>query len=85
MSKRIPLKQMAEMYSRCTKTFRKYVIDLGIPHVTLGRDMLFDPVEVDTFLRRQTIVPETPSLAPKQAKKTKTKKSTRYEELLGLR
>ncbi len=56
--RRLTLSEIASEYNRCTKTFRKYVIDLGIPHIKLGRDMLFDRDQVRDFLEKRT----TPAL-----------------------
>jgi len=50
----LTLSQMAERLNRCPKTFRKYVEELDIPHIRLGRDFLFDPDEVTAYLRVHT-------------------------------
>jgi hypothetical protein len=52
---RISLKEMAQRLNRCPKTFRKYVIEYQIPHICLGRDMLFNAVEVEDFLTALTL------------------------------
>jgi hypothetical protein len=47
---KLTLSQMAERYNKTAKTFRKHVIDLGIPHERLGRSMYFDPNVVSAYL-----------------------------------
>lgn len=46
----LSLSEMATRLNRCTKTFIKYVDAYDIPHIRLGRDLLFDPVKVETYL-----------------------------------
>jgi excisionase family DNA binding protein len=53
--KRLTLKQMANHLNRCEKTFRKYVVEYKIPHIRLGRDMLFDAEEVEIYLLNLTM------------------------------
>src|SRR5687768_12079828 len=53
--KRLTLKQMADYLNRCEKTFRKYVLEYKIPHIRLGRDMLFNAEEVETYLVNLTM------------------------------
>ena len=50
----LTLTQMAERLNRCPKTFRKYVDALDIPHIRLGRDLLFDAAEVTAHLKAQS-------------------------------
>jgi hypothetical protein len=86
--KRLTLTQIAERYNRCTKTFLKYVDELGIPHIKLGRDRLFDPVEVDAYLRTIDRQNKKPDLSRKKVSKKQapsTNDSAFYESLLGLR
>jgi excisionase family DNA binding protein len=52
---RLTLSQMAEKLNRCPKTFRKYVDELDIPYIQLGRDFLFDEAEVIAYLRVRTV------------------------------
>lgn len=90
---RVTLKEIARLMNRCEKTFRKYVIKYKIPHIRLGRDMLFDVAEVENHLRKLTMAEQIAefnenSFEPK-AKTTKTrpnsnKSKNRYAELLGL-
>jgi excisionase family DNA binding protein len=47
------LKEIAEIYRCSTKTFRKHVHELGIPHEKLGASMRFDEEEVKQFLRAE--------------------------------
>jgi excisionase family DNA binding protein len=58
---RITLREMAQRLNRCPKTFRKYVIEYQIPHICLGRDMLFNAVEVENFLTKLTLKDQPPS------------------------
>ncbi len=62
---RITLKEMAKRLNRCPKTFRKYLIEYKIPHICLGRDMLFNAVEVENYLSNLTLVNQ-PSVEPVQ-------------------
>jgi excisionase family DNA binding protein len=91
---RITLKEMAKRLNRCPKTFRKYLIEYKIPHICLGRDMLFNAVEVENYLSNLTLVNQ-PSVEPVQVsniRKSKTKQNSknidksknRYASLLGL-
>ncbi len=91
---RIMLKEMAKRLNRCPKTFRKYLIEYKIPHICLGRDMLFNAVEVENYLSNLTLVNQ-PSVEPVQVsniRKSKTKQNSknidksknRYASLLGL-
>ena len=41
---------MAARLNRSAKTFKKYVAEYQIPHITLGREMLFDAPKVEKFL-----------------------------------
>lgn len=50
MDRLLNLSEMASRLNRCTKTFTKYVDQYDIPHIRLGRDLLFDPVKVETYL-----------------------------------
>ena len=52
---RITLKTMAQRLNRCPKTFRKYVVKYRIPHICLGRDMLFNASEVEKYLADLTL------------------------------
>ena len=52
---RLSLKDMAAHFNSCTKTFRKYVIAYEIPHILLGRTMLFDLKEVEDYLKARNI------------------------------
>ena len=92
--KRITLKEMAQRINRCPKTFRKYVIEYKIPHICLGRDMLFDAAEVEnyltnlTFANQQTTYQNQKTTTRKQKTKLNLKNidksKNRYASLLGL-
>jgi excisionase family DNA binding protein len=88
---RITLKEMAQRLNRCPKTFRKYVIEYQIPHICLGRDMLFNAAEVEKFLSNLTLTNQS-SVQVSVTRKSKTKQNinkldksrNRYASLLGL-
>lgn len=50
----LTLSEMAGRVNRSTKTFRKYVLEYSVPHVRLGRDLLFDEAEVLAYLKTLT-------------------------------
>jgi len=91
---RLTLREMAQRLNRCPKTFRKYVIEYQIPHICLGRDMLFDTTEVENYLSNFTLINQssTQEFPIQIARKSKTKSNTknsdksrnRYANLLGL-
>ncbi len=90
---RVTLKEMARILHRCEKTFRKYVGEYKIPHIRLGRDMLFNVAEVENHLRNFTITTQNiepvknSSGARSKSKRTLTnsdKSKNRYANLLGL-
>lgn len=92
--KRLTLKQMAGHLNRCEKTFRKYVWEYKIPHIRLGRDMLFNAQEVEAYLVNLTMS-EVQNIDSKDSVKTaksKVKKNVskinksknKYAKLLGI-
>ena len=90
---RIPLKEMARLLNRCEKTFRKYVIEYKIPHIRLGRDMLFNVAEVENYLKNLTMESQNSELDKKitglksKSKitlKEQGKTKNKYANLLGL-
>jgi len=91
---RLTLREMAQRLNRCPKTFRKYVIEYQIPHICLGRDMLFDATEVENYLSNFTQINQSSTQEPQIQipRKSKTKSNTknsyqsrnRYANLLGL-
>ena len=91
---RITLKEMAQKLNRCPKTFRKYVIEYQIPHICLGRDMLFNVAEVENYLSNFTLMNQSSTRRSEVAvsRKLKTKRNSkkleqsrnRYASLLGL-
>ncbi len=91
---RITLKEMANRLNRCPKTFRKYVIEYQIPHICLGRNMLFSAVEVEEFLSNLTLInqsssrrvqiPNTKQSKTKRNLKNRDQSKNRYASLLGL-
>lgn len=46
MNQKATLAEMAAVYRKTPKTFRKHVVASGIPHELIGRSMLFDPLKV---------------------------------------
>lgn len=50
----LTLSQMAERCNRSTKTFRKYVLEYDVPHIRMGRDLLFDENKVHAHLEKIT-------------------------------
>lgn len=50
MSRLLTSSEMAARLNRCPKTFLKYVEAYNVPHIRLGRDLLFDPVKVENYL-----------------------------------
>ena len=92
---RITLREMAQRLNRCPKTFRKYVIEYQIPHICLGRDMLFNAVEVEKYLSNLTLMNQLAAqhIQVSDAKKSKTKRNlknldqskNRYASMLGLK
>lgn len=92
--KRLTLKQMASCLNRCEKTFRKYVLQYKIPHIRLGRDMLFNAEEVEAFLVNLSMSDEQNKgdKSPVRATNHKAKKNVlkpnkshnKYAKLLGI-
>ena len=90
----VTVKQMSALLNRCERTFRKYVRQYKIPHIRLGRDMLFNPPEVENYLKNLTLVnqPGDPAAANYFKEKLKTKRNVnslnnsrnKYARLLGL-
>jgi len=91
---RSTLKEMAQKLNCCPKTFRKYVIEYQIPHICLGRDMLFNAAEVENYLSNFTLMNQSLTRKSEAAisGKLKTKRNSkkleqsrsRYASLLGL-
>lgn len=78
------LKEIASKYDRTPKTFRKYVLELGIPHVRLGRSMIFDPGKVERFLEGKTLSPvRTLDLSDKKPAKSQYNTGSRFVGVLG--
>ena len=78
---------MAARLNRSTKTFRKYVDEYDIPHVRLGRDLLFDRAEVEAYLKAETVKRRQKryELAkPKRRHYSTPVESDKYAQLLGL-
>ncbi len=71
LQNRITLSEMAIRLNRSAKTFRKYVILYKIPHIKLGRDMLFDPSKVERFLESFAATEQSPDAPPKIVSKKK--------------
>lgn len=92
---RITFKEMAQRLNRCPKPFRKYVIEYRSPHICLGRDMLFNAVEVENFLTNLTLrnqppiqenqIPNIKQFKAEQNLKNLNLPKNRYASLLGLK
>jgi excisionase family DNA binding protein len=92
--RRVTLKEMARLLNRCEKTFRKYVVEYQIPHICLGRDMLFNVEEVESYLKNMTMMNENSTSAAAATTKSKSKSKrnktnldkskNKYANLLGL-
>lgn len=91
--KRVTLKEMARLLNRCEKTFRKYVCEYQIPHIRLGRDMLFNVSEVENYLKFMTMThskEQAQRNSTKVISKTKRnlnnldKSKNKYANLLGI-
>jgi hypothetical protein len=84
---RLNLNQIAKEYRKTPKTFRNYVRELKIPHIRLGREMLFDPAQVEKHLEELTrswiaTPPDIKAKSPKKPqRRTRTASSSRYEKL----
>lgn len=50
MERLLSSSEMAARLNRCPKTFIRYVKAYSIPHIRLGRDLLFDPAKVENYL-----------------------------------
>jgi hypothetical protein len=50
----LTLSQMAERLNRSSKTFLKYVSLYDVPHIRMGRDLLFDEGKVVAHLEKIT-------------------------------
>lgn len=86
---RLKLREIAQIYGRKPKQFRKYVHEFMIPHIRLGRDMMFDPQQVEKFLEELTLSRMTPDpdLKPNTPKPRRKPKPAdgRYADMLGLK
>ena len=74
------LKEMAGLYKRSARTFRKYVKDLKIPHTKLGNAFLFDPQKVALYLESV----ESTNKPTKTRSRRSVPAVTKYQEMLGL-
>jgi hypothetical protein len=86
VAKYITLKEMAKILSRCPKTFARYVELYDIPHIRLGRDLLFDPAKVEAHLEAQSEKRRTKriELAKPRIRNYPNADTDRYAQLLGL-
>ena len=81
----LTLSEMADECNRSAKTFRKYVDKLSIPHVRLGRDLLFDKDEVLAYLKSLTKQHPEQTLDPaKPRMRSRAVGKGRFAEALGL-
>lgn len=91
MADKKTLHEIAAEYRVCDKTFRRRVRELGIPHIKLGREMLFVPEKVERYLEeltRSNVKANVLDFKPKPSKKiTKQKRAGdrgRYASMVGL-
>lgn len=88
-NKKLTTEEIAAVYRCSPKTWRKRVVAMKIPHIKLGRAMLFDAGAVELHL--STLVPAEPlendgRRSARSAKRPRTNRaaSSRYRELLGV-
>lgn len=79
----LTLSQMAERCNRSTKTFRKYVLDYDVPHIRMGRDLLFDENKVLAHLEKITEQKKTRRLELSKPR-ISARGEGRFAERLGL-
>jgi len=93
VNQRIKLPEMARLLSRSIKQFRADVCNYQIPHIQLGRNKLFDPIEVERYLTEYKHTPlpisvnKTTNISPTKSSrinKSNSSQSNRYQSLLGL-
>lgn len=77
----LSLSDMAERLGCCAKTFRRHVLKQGIPHIRLGKRLLFDPNRVELYL--ETIQMEKAKLE-RQGYRRMSREVTKYDVRLGL-
>lgn len=88
MGEKLTLKEMAAHLKFTDKTFKKYVLELKIPHIGLGRRMRFDAEKVEKFLESLVETPgkiELPKIKVKRELdiKGQNPNKARYERMLG--
>lgn len=78
----VTLKEMARYLNRCERTLRKYVAEYDIPHIRLGRDLLFNRLEVENFLKTKTVseIKKESLKEPKKKFKPELKLPYKYKE-----
>lgn len=82
-NQRLTLAEMAAVYNKTPKTFKKHVIATGVPHELVGRSMIFDPARVKAFQESLAVRPKqnVVELRPKTHKQSIVK--SRFAEALG--
>lgn len=86
MTKRLTLAEMSERLNfKTSRTFKNYVVNLGIPHFGIGRNMRFDAERVEKFLEtiRQPARPSNVLPMPRKKRKVVHTKS-KFAEAAGI-
>lgn len=78
----LTLAQMASKYNRTPKTFKKHVLEKGIPYELLGRSMMFDPVAVSNHLKAVREAKSEKSRTVRHSRKKVV--SNRFAEAVGI-
>lgn len=81
---RLSLKQMAAAFGKSPKTFAARVRREQIPFTPFGRSMLFDPIEVEAYLRAQQSEPAKVAKFSPSVRKSRVKKVCRLADAVGL-
>lgn len=82
MTQKLSLKEIAAIYKKSAKTFRKYVKEYKIPHAPLGRSMMFDLRRVELHLESLGFGAVA---KPERARSMRSFPAiTKYKERLGL-
>lgn len=80
---KLTLAEIAKEYKRTPRTFRKYVLDLGVPYILLGKSMMFDPAKVEAFLESLTPRREKMELPGKKSPKPQGSTKSEFTGVLG--
>ncbi len=87
MTKRLTLAEMSERLNfKTSKTFKNYVVNLGIPHFGIGRNMRFDAERVEAFLEtiRQPAARSSNVLPMPRKKRKVVNTKSKFAEAAGI-